>query len=263
MDSESTPPPGSPAKSTGSLNNPAEPALRPEGGPAAVASRPSLAIEPKLRVFLVGLAELAVLLSAVVGAVALGLGITDYFRTHVYIAAYLVAYAGFRIADLLVREEQESARARRLVPQKILDQLPVLALFAAAPFERTYVYGGEAPPWAGALGLLLELLGLWLALGARIQLGFFTAGDAGQPRPLVRTGFYRYIRYPIYSGEFMVLVAWPFEYWAPAILVCALFVGWLVIRRRIQADEVVMVERFGEEYRAYMHETDRLIPNLW
>ena len=38
-----------------------------------------------------------------------------------------------------------------------------------------------------AMGLLMELLGLWLTLGARIQLGFFSSTpEAGGPKALVR-----------------------------------------------------------------------------
>ena len=115
-----------------------------------------------------------IFLVAVVGAVALGLAITSYFTAHTYIAAYLLAYAGFRCADLLVREEYGPDPARDAVVRRVADQGPLLLLFFAAPFERTYLWGGEAPRWLSGLALALELGGLWLALGARIQLGFFS-----------------------------------------------------------------------------------------
>src|SRR5580658_214319 len=71
---------------------------------------PELVLEPIAPVlpdrnFFLRLGELAIFLVAVVGAVTLGLAVTSYFRAHTYIAAYLLAYAGFRAADLLVREE--------------------------------------------------------------------------------------------------------------------------------------------------------------
>ena len=137
--------------------------------------------------------ELIVFLVAAVGAVALGLGISQYFGEHPYILAYLIAYAGFRLADVMVREDFEPPPDAALLSGSILRQLPVLLLFAAAPFERTYIYGGEVARWVQAMGLLMELLGLWLALGARIQLGFFSSTP--EIRRSARAGAQRALRH--------------------------------------------------------------------
>jgi protein-S-isoprenylcysteine O-methyltransferase Ste14 len=238
--------------------------LKPDTGP--LAETPKLA-RWSTRLFtrdlFLRLAELAIFLTAVIGAVALGLGITDYFHDHRYVAAYLLAYAGFRLADLLVRDEGENTRRDSLAP-RILSQMPLLVLFAAAPFERTFIYGGEAPAWVAALGLLLELAGLWLALGARIQLHFFSADRSGaEGIQLVRSGFYRYVRHPTYSGMFLVLFAWPFEYCAPVTGVLTLIIGAIVVHRQIRAEEVILREQFGDEYDEYCRETDALIPSVW
>src|ERR1039458_4698218 len=101
--SDSTPNPP-PAKSTGPLIEPATARLE------AVPEVPLEPIPDNLpdRNFFLRLGELVIFLVAVVGAVALGLAITSYFTAHTYIAAYLLAYAGFRCADLLVREEYRS-----------------------------------------------------------------------------------------------------------------------------------------------------------
>jgi hypothetical protein len=149
------------------------------------------------RATVIRVAEQAIFLVGVIGAVALGLGITDYFRDHHYVAAYLLAYIGFRFADLLVGEDRPpESEPPAMVDRRITDQIALLILFAAAPFERTYLYGGDTPSWLGALGLLIELGGLWLALGSRIQLHFFSSDRSGREQMvLVKTGFYRYIRH--------------------------------------------------------------------
>jgi protein-S-isoprenylcysteine O-methyltransferase Ste14 len=73
------------------------------------------------------------------------------------------------------------------------------------------IAGRKPPQWVGALALLLELIGLWLALGARIQLGFFSWAekDGVRQQILVRSGFYRHIRHPTFSGILLALFAWP------------------------------------------------------
>lgn len=220
-------------------------------------------IIPRQRGFTVRLAELIVLMAAIVGAVAFGLGISKYLREHRYVTAYLAAYAVFRFADLLVRDDAALGLDRERFSRRIMHELPLLALFFAAPFERTYIYGGEAPRWLAALGLLIELAGLWLALGARIQLGFFSPPQSEQKPMLVRSGLYRFIRHPIYLGEFVVLFAWPFEYGAPVTLVIASIVGVFVIRRRMRFEEAELLAQFGDQYAAYRRVTYYLIPNVW
>jgi protein-S-isoprenylcysteine O-methyltransferase Ste14 len=217
------------------------------------------------RNFFLRLGELAIFLVAVVGAVALGLAITSYFTAHTYIAAYLLAYAGFRCADLLVRDEYGPDPARDAVVRRVADQGPLLLLFFAAPFERTYIWGGEAPRWISGLALALELVGLWLALGARIQLGFFSweKRNGIEKHVLVRRGFYRFIRHPVYAGVYLALIAWPIAYGAPISAVLTVVIVGMVTGRLIGREEKVLIERYGDEYRKYQDESDAMIPNLW
>jgi protein-S-isoprenylcysteine O-methyltransferase Ste14 len=253
MESESDPPGEvAPSKATGALETPAQPV--PAEQPAPTSSRRTL----------VRLGEQVIFLVAVVGAVALGLGITDYFSDHRYVAAYLLAYAGFRIAEVLIAEESGASQLRPSLRPRAAEELAVLLLFVAAPFERTYLYGGEAPSWLGALGLLLELGGLWLALGSRVQLHFFSADPSGQEhRELVTTGFYRYVRHPTYAGLLLVLIAWPLQYGAPIVELITIAVGLAVAHQEMLADEEILRERFGEQFEEYRRRTDALIPSIW
>src|SRR5512137_2227272 len=86
-----------PCKPTGELK-------APTGGLGPV---PSSSVLRRWRRIDIRVSELIVFLVAVVGAVALGLGISQYFSEHPYTLAYLIAYAGFRFADVLVREDFE------------------------------------------------------------------------------------------------------------------------------------------------------------
>jgi len=262
MSDASDPTPSPPqAKSTGPLIEPAS--AKPETLPE-VRLEP---IAPNLpdRNFFLRLGELLIFLVAVVGAVTLGLAVTSYFAAHTYIAAYLLAYAGFRCADLLVREEYGPDPTRDALARRISDQAPLLVLFFAAPFERTYFYGGEAPRWLSGFALALELTGLWLALGARIQLGFFAWEKRGgtERRVLVRRGFYRFIRHPVFAGLYLALVAWPIAYGAPISGLFAVVIIAMVMNRLIKREEKQLIERYGEEYRQYQEESDAMIPNLW
>lgn len=249
--------PESDGKSTGTLRLPT----------GALESGVVLKIAPPhphfMRSLAMRFAEAAIFLIAVVGAIALGMGITAYFGEHRYVLAYLVAYAGFRCSDLLIREDADDLSARDELVRRISVQLPLLAMFAAAPFERTYIYGGPPPVWLSALGLLLELLGMWLALGARMQLGFFSSGRSADNAALVKRGVYRYVRHPVYAGTFLVTLAWPLVYGAPVTAFVTFIVGSVFCYRRMKAEDAAMLKQFGREYEEYMRETDALIPTIW
>ncbi len=260
--SSATPPrrsTGSLKAGTGDLSGAAE--------PAAVSDRATAPphATPRPRDLSMRIAETVVFLAAVVGAVAIGLGISNYLSLHPYVYAYLIAYAAFRIADLLIRDEAMLGTENIYFARRIMGELPVFALFAAAPFERSY-YTGDATNWLAGLGILIELIGMWLALGARIQLGFFSAGGPagdGAARTIVRNGLYRFIRHPIYAGEFLVLFAWPFEYGAPITLIAMIVGGVAILRRRVRDEETEMLAKYGDEYAGYLRETDAVIPNVW
>ncbi|HXN86128.1 MAG TPA: isoprenylcysteine carboxylmethyltransferase family protein [Candidatus Binataceae bacterium] len=250
-----------PAKSTGPLIDPATRILEAASDALLEPIAPSL---PD-RNFFLRLGELMLFLVAMVGAVALGLGISTYFTQHTYIAAYLLAYGGFRCADLLVREDYGPDPARDELGRRIADQLPLLILFFVAPFERTYLYGGEAPRWVSALALTLELAGLWIALGARIQLGFFSweKRDGVEQRVLVRRGFYRFIRHPAFAGIFLAYIAWPIAYGSPIATILTVAIGAMVVRNSVRREERELIARYGDEYTNYQDESDAIIPNLW
>ena len=78
---------------------------------------------------------------------------------------------------------------------------------------------------------------------------------------LVTTGPYRWVRHPFYSAAFLFLVAGSLvsANWGLAVaggLACVL----LVIRTR--TEEAKLIERFGDEYLAYMQRTGRFLPRL-
>ena len=68
---------------------------------------------PARRSLALRIGELVIFVVAIVGAVALGLGISDYLGAHPYIFGYLAAYAAFRFADLLVRGDRSLTRLSR------------------------------------------------------------------------------------------------------------------------------------------------------
>ena len=217
-------------------------------------------MEPRTRIARFG--EQVVFCPAVVGAVALGLGITDYFRDHRYISAYLIAYIGFRFAELMVGEDPRHPPRRRCPRPRIQSQIAVLILFAAAPFERTYLYGGEPPTWVGALGLLLELAGYGSRSARGSSCDFFPRTKAGANRCLVKPGFFSLHPPSGVRRRPLVMFAWPLVFAAPIVFSDA--GGRSRFAHRVRsAEEATLAARFGEEFDDYLRTTDALVPAIW
>ncbi len=165
-------------------------------------------------------------------------------------------------------DKQRGKMARRgdgagfLVPQAIitLATLGWLLTYLIAPQWIAWSQV-ELPQWMrfGGAGLGVAAIGLfvWMFkhLGANVTATAQTRPDA----QLVTTGPYRWIRHPMYAFGliwFLAIVVLTAS-WFIAVTSAAGF-SFLLIRCR--REEANLIEKFGDEYRAYMQRTDRFIP---
>lgn len=208
--------------------------------------------------------SLVFFLLAALGSMAVGLGLFSYLWQHPFVLTYLLVYTGFDVADRAVRPTFDVRADRDRTPACRLNSALMLALFAAAPFER-HIRGGEPPVLLSAIGLVVELAGLSLALGARIQLGRFGTPHLAvlENQTVVRSGLYSHIRHPIYAGGILGRQAWTIVWGAPTVLLVGGMADVLLISWRIRTEEAMMLDRFGDQYNSYVSETNRLIPGVW
>lgn len=120
------------------------------------------------------------------------------------------------------------------------------------------------PGWLRWVGLGIALAGFALLQWSHLALG---QNWSDQPRlmqeqRLITSGPYRWIRHPIYTAFLLIMGAIFF-------LSANWFIGllWfgasaLDILSRIQFEEALLAEHFGESYRVYMQKTGRLLPKL-
>ena len=79
---------------------------------------------------------------------------------------------------------------------------------------------------------------------------------------LVKTGPYKYIRHPIYTGTILSIMCIPvFTSSLSGFLLSLL--GIPLIIYRINNEEKMLVEEYGDEYREYQENTWRLFPFLY
>jgi len=133
----------------------------------------------------------------------------------------------------------------------ITDVFPGLLFLRIVPDDIVIAVAGSA----------VTLVGLGYAICARLHLG---KNWSGQPmirmdHTLVRTGPYRIVRNPIYTG---ILVAFAGtavvigEFWA----LMTIFIVLVVFFAKIRMEEKFLLEEFGEQYIQYKKEVKALIP---
>jgi protein-S-isoprenylcysteine O-methyltransferase Ste14 len=118
------------------------------------------------------------------------------------------------------------------------------------------------PGWVFYPGIVLMFAGIVLRQWSIVILGgFFSVMVSVQEgQTIIRRGPYRFIRHPSYSGTLMTLAGIGLAVQSWGALLTLLIVFSLVYRYRIDIEEKALVERFGNEYTAYMHDTKMLIP---
>ena len=122
-------------------------------------------------------------------------------------------------------------------------------------------FGGEAVRWLGvaicAAGGVLRLAPVFV-LGRR-----FSGLVAIQPdHKLVTDGLYRVIRHPSYLGLLATGVGWSLAFRSGVGLAVTALIA-LVLVSRMDAEERLLAETFGADYRAYRARTWRLVPYLY
>jgi protein-S-isoprenylcysteine O-methyltransferase Ste14 len=114
----------------------------------------------------------------------------------------------------------------------------------------------------GTVGLAV---GLWLFYQAHADLGrnWSVTLEIRDRHRLVTSGIYSLVRHPMYlsllvysAGQVLLLPNWVV---GPAYGVAMA----LVFAFRLRPEEQMMLDEFGDEYKAYMRRSKRLIPGIW
>jgi protein-S-isoprenylcysteine O-methyltransferase Ste14 len=135
-----------------------------------------------------------------------------------------------------------------------------LLLFATNPASLDFI-SVPFSDWLRWVGGVLGFLSLAFYSWARATLGHGWSSDlkVDEGHQLITAGPYTWIRHPIYLSlmGFMTGIALVTANW---FLIAFLIVSVADLIIRIPKEEKMMIERFGDDYEAYMQRTGRLIP---
>lgn len=115
-----------------------------------------------------------------------------------------------------------------------------------------------------AIGLVMTVAGLAFSLWARFYLGsnWSAAVHVKADHQLVRSGPYRFVRHPIYTGILVAFVgtALAQDRWRSLLAVVVMLAGLLY---KLRLEERWMTETFGDAYRDYRRHTKALVPFVY
>lgn len=120
------------------------------------------------------------------------------------------------------------------------------------------------PPWLQWLGAALGMVSLPLLAWTQQALGsdFSTTLHVRREHRLVTSGPYYYVRHPMYAALFLSMAAILLltRNWlvggVPLVGLC------VVVFLRVEREERVMIEKFGDAYRDYVKHTGRFLPRV-
>ena len=153
------------------------------------------------------------------------------------------------------------------IPSRLTHVLPLLLglylIFYGTGFRgpRHHLYNGEVVRW---FDMSLTAAGLCFTVWARTNLGRNWSGfvTLKKDHKLIRTGPYKFVRHPIYTGLLMAAIGSAFVASRPAAVVgvCLVLVAFLI---KIRHEESLLTQEFGYEYRTYKSEVAALIPFVY
>lgn len=179
---------------------------------------------------------------------------------------------------LLILAVREAYKARyfklgTILDRKTLIDIVLLALDGIGMLvPLVYVFSSRLdfadyglPAWVAWVGAVLFGFSIWLLWRSHADLGRNWTPTLGirDGHELVTEGVFRHIRHPMYAAHMVWAIAQVLmlHNWIAGYSFLVIMVPHYLLR--VDAEEQMMVDQFGEEYHEYVKRTGRLIPRLW
>lgn len=160
------------------------------------------------------------------------------------------------------RDDRAHGLEKALLAAMFLTMMVIPLLHALTPWLSLADY--RLPRAAGIAGIVLFAVAVWLFWRAHRDLGanWSPTLQIRERHELVTSGIYARIRHPMYAAIWLWALAQPLllQNWIAGPPVLLAFAAMYAYRS--QAEEAMMVDQFGDAYRAYAARVPRLLPRL-
>ena len=156
-------------------------------------------------------------------------------------------------------QRQESARSS--ARHRILREVAFVLLFLPIPGLNAFILPGNMTT---PIGLAVQIAGAVFYLRAKRELGAAWSGTVSIKvgHQLVRTGPYRWVRHPLYSGMILMSLGTAIVCNQPHAVI-ALVMMVVAYAIKIQTEERWMRDEFGADWDSYRRSTRALIPGVF
>jgi protein-S-isoprenylcysteine O-methyltransferase Ste14 len=176
-----------------------------------------------------------------------------YFASRIHLA-------GERMAANRKAIEREGSGYTIIRTIRSISLIAFLVLYAINPLWLGLL-SVPFPDWLRWMGVALGVVSLAVYAWSRATLGkeWSSRLQMRKKHHLVTTGPYAWIRHTIYLAlmGFLTGIALITANW---LLIALIVVSIVDLALRIPKEEQMMIEEFGDEYKAYMQRTGRLLP---
>lgn len=169
----------------------------------------------------------------------------------------------FAIATLLRSKAKSSATDRGSLPMLmvVINGSVFLAIASSIALRHLY-FGTPTLYWVG-VGIFVSGLALrWISIATLGR--FFTVDVTIAPeQTVIKTGPYKYIRHPSYTGVVLAFLGLGICFANPVSLLLFVVPPSIAFLRRIDVEESALQAGLGDAYTQYIHHTKRLVPFVY
>ena len=159
-------------------------------------------------------------------------------------------------------EQRVSSQEKNLLLLLLLGMFIVPLIYSASNWLDFANY--TLPTWAGWVGVVLIVLALivfWRA-HADLKTNWSPSLEIREKHELITRGIYGYIRHPMYASQWLWVLAQPLllQNWLAGWLDLVVFIFFYLLR--VRAEEKMMIDAFGEQYKEYMKKVGGVFPKF-
>lgn len=186
-----------------------------------------------------------------------------------------ISYWSALVVEMVIRAPINKERKKeKMTEQRVSSQEKnLLILLLTGMFIVPLIYSASnwldfanysLPTWAGWLGVVLIILALivfWRA-HADLKTNWSPSLEIREKHELITHGIYGYIRHPMYASQWLWVIAQPLllQNWLAGWLDLFVFILFYVLR--VRAEEKLMIDTFGDQYRDYMKKVGGVFPKF-
>jgi protein-S-isoprenylcysteine O-methyltransferase Ste14 len=179
------------------------------------------------------------------------------------------------VIEMIIRVPLNQKRKQeKMSEQRYTDQEKILlGLLSLGGFFVPIIYAATnwldfanytLPIWAGWLGILLIAGAVFIFWRAHADLGINWSPtlEIREKHELITRGIYGIVRHPMYASQWLLAIAQPLllQNWIAGFLNLLVFIPFYFLR--VKAEEQMMLDSFGAEYKEYMKTTGGVLPRL-